>query len=92
MEELARQNEAERERNAAAVSNRIQELYEHLGIRFPVYLMFTKCDLMAGFMEFFNDLDRHERTQVWGFTHGLDENPLERFDSEFAALQMQLEA
>ncbi len=91
MEELVRQNEAERERNAAAIRNRIQELYEHLGIRFPVYLMFTKCDLMAGFMEFFNDLDRHERAQVWGFTHALDDDPLERFDTEFGALQQQLE-
>jgi len=91
MEELARQNEVERERNAAAISSRIQELYEQLGIKFPVYLMFTKSDLMAGFMEFFNDLDRHERSQVWGFTYGLEEDPLERFDSEFAALQQQLE-
>ena len=91
MEELARQNEAERERNAAAISSRIQELYEHLGIKFPVYLMFTKSDLLAGFMEFFNDLDRHERSQVWGFTYGLEEDPLERFDTEFGALQHQLE-
>lgn len=91
MEELARQTEVERERNAAAISSRIQELYERLGIRFPVYLMFTKCDLMAGFMEYFNDLDRFERAQVWGFTHGLDEDPLERFDTEFRALQQQLE-
>ena len=53
MEELARQSNVERERNASAISNRIQELYERLGVRFPIYLMFTKCDLMAGFMEFF---------------------------------------
>jgi type VI secretion system protein ImpL len=92
MEELARQNKSERENNAAAISNRIQELYEHLGVRFPVYLMFTKCDLMAGFMEFFNDLDRHERQQVWGFTNGLNDDPLEQFNQEFSALQAQLEA
>ena len=91
MEELARQSEIEREHNATAISSRIQELYEHLRIKFPVYLMFTKSDLMAGFMEFFNDLDRHERSQVWGFTFGLDENPLERFDDEFGILQQQLE-
>ena len=91
MEELARQNNAERERTATAISNRIQELYERLGIRFPVYLMFTKCDLMAGFMEFFGDLDRHERSQVWGFTYGLDDDPIEKFSEEFGALQSQLE-
>jgi len=92
MEELARQSKAERERNAIAISNRIQELYERLGIQFPIYLMFTKCDLMAGFMEFFGDLDRHERAQVWGFTYGIKDDPIERFGEEFGALQNQLEA
>jgi type VI secretion system protein ImpL len=91
MEELARQSDVERERTAVAISARIQELYERLGIRFPVYLMFTKCDLMAGFMEFFGDLDRHERAQVWGFTYGLKDDPLAKFSEEFRALQNQLE-
>ncbi len=54
--------------------------------------MFTKCDLMAGFMEFFGDLDRHERAQVWGFTYGIKDDPIERFGEEFGALQNQLEA
>ncbi len=91
MEELARQSALERERNASAISSRIQELYDHLGIRFPVYLMFTKCDLMAGFMEFYSDLDRRERAQVWGFTYGLNDEPLAHFNAEFGALQKQIE-
>ena len=91
MEELARQSNVERERTAASISNRIQELYERLGIQFPIYLMFTKCDLMAGFMEFFGDLDRHDRTQVWGFTFGLKDEPIECFNQEFNNLQNQLE-
>jgi type VI secretion system protein ImpL len=91
MEELSRQSDVERERNATAIRNRIQELYERLGIRFPVYLMFTKCDLMAGFMEFFGDLDRNERSQVWGFTYDLKDDPIARFGEEFGALQNQLE-
>lgn len=91
MEELARQSNVERERSASAISNRIQELYERLGVRFPIYLMFTKCDLMAGFMEFFGDLDRHDRAQVWGFTFGLQDDPVENFNKEFSSLQDQLE-
>lgn len=91
MEELARQSSVERERSAGAISLRIQELYERLGVRFPIYLMFTKCDLMAGFMEYFGDLDRHDRAQVWGFTFGLNDDPIEQFDKEFSALQGQLE-
>jgi type VI secretion system protein ImpL len=92
MEELARQSNVERERTASAISTRIQELYERLGVRFPIYLMFTKCDLMAGFMEFFGNMDRHDRAQVWGFTYDLKDDPIERFNDEFSTLQNQLES
>ena len=33
----------------------------------PIYVLFTKCDLMAGFIEFFDDVGE-EREQVWGIT------------------------
>src|SRR5690625_708729 len=39
-----------------------------LEVRFPVYLMFTKSDLVSGFNEFFEDLSKEEREQVWGTT------------------------
>lgn len=32
----------------------------------PVYLIFNKCDLITGFREYFNDLSRQERQQIWG--------------------------
>ena len=47
---------------------RINELEKHFRIRLPVYAVFTKADLLAGFMEFFDDLDREGRGQVWGMT------------------------
>ncbi len=47
---------------------RIKELYAELGVRFPIYVLFTKADLIAGFVEFFDDLGREEREQVWGMT------------------------
>ncbi|MEM8799792.1 MAG: type VI secretion system membrane subunit TssM, partial [Pseudomonadota bacterium] len=58
----------EREDQALAIRRRIDELYAHFGVRFPVYLMITKTDLLAGFVEYFDDLDRSGREQVWGFT------------------------
>jgi type VI secretion system protein ImpL len=91
MDELARQSEVDRERTAASVTQRIQELYEQLGVRFPVYVMFTKCDLMSGFMEFFGDLDRHQREQVWGTTFPVSADPLGLLDEELQLLQQQLE-
>ena len=57
---------------AKVLRARIDELYNLLGIAPPVYLMFTKCDLLAGFNEYFSDLDRQDREQIWGFTLPLD--------------------
>jgi len=91
IDDLARQSEIDRERSATAVTARIQELYEHLGVRFPVYVMFTKCDLMAGFMEYFGDLDRHQREQVWGTTFPVAADPLQQLDQEMDLLQQQLQ-
>jgi len=91
MDELARQSEVDRERTAGSVTQRIQELYEQLGVRFPIYVMFTKCDLMSGFMEFFGDLDRHQREQVWGTTFPVTADPLQLVDEELHSLQQQLE-
>jgi type VI secretion system protein ImpL len=67
------QPDGERKRALAReMRERIGELHAHLGIRFPVYVMVTKCDLLAGFAEFFGDFDKDERAQVWGATLALD--------------------
>lgn len=58
----------ERVAHARAVRRRIKELEERLSIHLPVYLIFTKADLIAGFAEFFDHLDRERREQVWGVT------------------------
>ena len=44
-----------------------------LGLRLPVYVLFTKADLIAGFAEFFDNLGKEEREQVWGMTFPLDD-------------------
>ncbi len=43
----------ERARFSGHVRMRLAELYAALGARFPVYLLVTKTDLLAGFLEFF---------------------------------------
>ena len=40
----------------------------------PVYVMFTKVDLVAGFVEFFGDLKKSDRAQAWGATFRLDQD------------------
>jgi type VI secretion system protein ImpL len=59
---------SEREANIAAVRRRLDELNRNLNITLPVYLIFTKCDLVAGFTEYFEDLEHDGRAQVWGTT------------------------
>ncbi len=66
--DLLRQTEEERKLHAQAIRQRIAELNDQLGIRVPLYMVFTKGDLIAGFTDFFADLDREERAQVWGVT------------------------
>ncbi|QDL54682.1 type VI secretion system membrane subunit TssM [Rhodoferax aquaticus] len=54
--------------HAAQLRARLNELREQLGIRFPVYVVLTKTDLLRGFAEYFGSLTSEARTQVWGFT------------------------
>mgnify|MGYP003572952472 CR=1 FL=1 len=71
--DLMQKTETERALHARAIRQRVQELHQLLGIRFPIYVLFTKADLVAGFMEFFSDLGKEERAQVWGMTFAMDE-------------------
>ena len=68
LRELLEEGEAGRQRHARALRARLRELQDVLGVRFPVYLLITKADLLSGFMTFFDDLDREGRAQVWGVT------------------------
>jgi type VI secretion system protein ImpL len=79
----------ERLAHARAVRRRVRELDEKLGVRLPVYALFTKADLIAGFIEFFDDLDRDRRAQVWGATFPLTQTeagPVAGFAVELQAL------
>lgn len=65
---------------AATIRSRIAELYEQLGVRIPVYLIVTKTDLLSGFSEFFANMGREEREQVWGATLSVDLSDTEGTD------------
>ncbi|WP_028208853.1 type VI secretion system membrane subunit TssM [Paraburkholderia nodosa] len=53
---------------AKNLRQRVQELTEKLEVFAPVYVMFTKADLITGFTEFFSGNDRQEYDRVWGAT------------------------
>jgi type VI secretion system protein ImpL len=93
--DIANGRAAERKAHAVAIRSRIEELQARFGIRMPVYLLVTKVDLVAGFTEFFDDLDRDQRGQVWGATFELADrrdSVVELFTSELRVLIEQLNA
>jgi len=53
---------------ARTIRRCIEDVVSEFRITLPVYLVFTKCDLIHGFEQFFADLSGSERMQVWGAT------------------------
>ena len=60
---------------AKNLRSRVQDLTEQLEVYAPVYVVFTKMDLISGFRDFFNDYEQEERNQVWGATIPYPEDP-----------------
>jgi type VI secretion system protein ImpL len=65
---------------AAALRERVDELQGRLGVSAPIYLLITKCDLLAGFTETFSSLSESDRAQIWGLTLPFDAPVDERTD------------
>ncbi|HYC24558.1 MAG TPA: type VI secretion system membrane subunit TssM, partial [Roseiarcus sp.] len=59
---------AEVNAHSDAIRKRLAELHDELKIDFPVYVLFTKMDLVVGFTQYFADLDETKRRAVWGAT------------------------
>ncbi|WP_343651269.1 type VI secretion system membrane subunit TssM [Herbaspirillum sp.] len=81
---------------AKKLRQRVQELTERLEVFAPVYVVFTKADLITGFTEFFLDTGRSERDRVWGATLAYDRKRsgqevtsffVERFDELYDGLK-----
>jgi type VI secretion system protein ImpL len=76
---------------AKSLRQRVQELTERLEVFAPVYLVFTKADLISGFTDFFQETDQSERDRVWGATlpyapTGTGEDAAKLFDKHFDEL------
>jgi len=95
--DLLQMKAVERSAHARAIKSRLTELQSQFSLRVPVYVMFTKMDRIAGFVEFFHDLNREDRTDVWGMTFPLDDGAgqtgaIGNFDTEYDALVERLNA
>ncbi|MGX5840906.1 type VI secretion system membrane subunit TssM [Mesorhizobium sp. ArgA1] len=79
--------------HVAEIRSRLQEIHAVLKVRFPVYVLFTKADLVSGFMETFGGFDEARRRQVWGATFQTAErglNMVGEAPAEFDALVKRL--
>ncbi|MGI9499967.1 MAG: type VI secretion system membrane subunit TssM, partial [Geminicoccaceae bacterium] len=97
MADLLTSDHNQRLANADAIRNRLQELSLEFKHSIPVYCVITKCDQVAGFVEFFRNLDRKSKEQVWGITFGLEdgigaESPIETFGDAYDQLIERLQA
>jgi type VI secretion system protein ImpL len=66
--DLIAQDKSQRMAHASYLRERLLQLRQELGIRFPVYVMITKMDVLEGFEPYFGYLTSESRAQVWGFT------------------------
>lgn len=80
-------------RHAETVRARLAEIHETLKVDFPVYVMFTKADLIAGFREYFSSFSASRRKKVWGTTFqttSRKDQTYDRVPAEFDALVARL--
>jgi type VI secretion system protein ImpL len=91
VDQLADQPEARIDSVARSARERLQELVQHLGVVFPVYVVFNRVDRMAGFAEFFEDTTAGERQEPWGATLSLERstaNPADQLFEEELGIMM----
>ncbi|HLK40612.1 MAG TPA: type VI secretion system membrane subunit TssM, partial [Polyangiaceae bacterium] len=96
VDEVLAKSDGERAALAAKLRARLDEVLHHLEIELPIYLLLTKTDLISGFVEFFADLSKTQRGQIWGASFEIGDPRLEdvarAVEAEFDVLVRGLHA
>jgi type VI secretion system protein ImpL len=71
IEEVLAKSAQARIKEIRTIRQRLRDLEDNLKVRLPIYLMFTKVDMIAGFSEFFDGFNKFDREQVLGTTFPL---------------------
>ncbi|ORE97227.1 type VI secretion system membrane subunit TssM [Aurantimonas sp. 22II-16-19i] len=93
LEDLMTLPAAATETFATRIRERLTEVHKELKVDFPVYVLFTKADLVAGFSDFFGSFTKARRQKVWGATvqsGRRDASLLDKVPEEFDALVRRL--
>ncbi|MEI7730171.1 MAG: type VI secretion protein IcmF/TssM N-terminal domain-containing protein [Verrucomicrobiota bacterium] len=67
---LIKDSSKEVEQKSAIIARQLYVLQEALGVRFPVFILVTKCDLITGFREFFDSMSNFQSLkQIVGWSN-----------------------
>ncbi len=73
VEDLLSRGEAEIEEMAKTLRARADEVMTRLEMVLPLYVLVTKVDLVAGFVDYWGDLGKSSRGQTWGASFPFEE-------------------
>ncbi|AUH33521.1 type VI secretion system membrane subunit TssM [Paracoccus tegillarcae] len=93
VEDMMTEDPATLAQHAETVRARLAEVHQVLKVDFPVYVMFTKADLIAGFREYFASFSLSRRKLVWGVTFPTEDRKaitVEAVPAEFDKLVSRL--
>lgn len=93
LEDLMKLSGQELAEHSVAIRKRLLEIHQLLKIDFPVYALFTKADLIAGFSEYFGNFTEARRRKVWGATFRTEDrrkNMVAEVPAEFDLLVRRL--
>lgn len=69
-ESLIRDSSESLERKGGKIAQQLDSIQRALGVRFPVFVIITKCDLINGFREFFDEInDPQLQHQILGWSN-----------------------
>ena len=66
---LIKDTESEIKRKAGKIAQQLDVIQRTLDVRFPVFVLITKSDLLDGFREFFEDMDPDSQHQMLGWSN-----------------------
>lgn len=66
---LVKDTEADIQRKAGKIAQQLDVIQRTLDVRFPVFVLITKSDLLDGFREFFDDMDPDSQHQMLGWSN-----------------------
>jgi type VI secretion system protein ImpL len=95
VEDLISGSESDLEETAKTLRARADEVMSRLEMVLPLYVVLTKVDLLAGFVDFWGDLSKSARGQTWGASFGFEdelEEPEHMVATELDVLERVLHA